>query len=89
MVLDVRHHSTEPSMCQIEFDAAMTKAALDKLYVNLSASQALKRLKGHGFGVRKVEAAGQTTLFRNFGRPVTFVAILRRCTSRMALDPCK
>lgn len=35
----------------------MTKTPTDKLYVNLSASQARKRLKGHGFGVRKVEAA--------------------------------
>jgi len=35
----------------------MTKAATDKLYVNLSASQARKRLKGQGFGVRKVAAA--------------------------------
>ena len=28
-----------------------------RLHVNLSASQTRKRLKGHGFGVRKVEAA--------------------------------
>lgn len=27
-----------------------------RLYVNLSASQARKRLKGHGFGVRRVES---------------------------------
>jgi hypothetical protein len=37
----------------------MTKTATDKLYVNLSASQTRKRLKGHGFGVRNVEAAGR------------------------------
>lgn len=37
----------------------MTKTATDKLYVNLSASQTRKRLKGHGFGVKKVEAAGR------------------------------
>ena len=37
----------------------MTKPATDKLYVNLSASQTRKRLKGHGFGVKKVEAAGR------------------------------
>jgi hypothetical protein len=35
----------------------MTNATTDKLYVYLSASQTRKRLKGHGFGVRKVEAA--------------------------------
>ena len=38
---------------------AMTKARTDKLYVNLSASQTRKRLKGHGFGVKKVESAGR------------------------------
>ncbi len=37
----------------------MTKTATDKLYVNLSASQTRKRLKGRGFGVKKVEAAGR------------------------------
>lgn len=37
----------------------MTKAKSDKLYVNLSASQARKRLKGHGFGVKRVESAGR------------------------------
>jgi DNA transformation protein and related proteins len=31
----------------------------DRLYVHLGASQARKRLKGHGFGVRKVETAGK------------------------------
>lgn len=35
----------------------MAKATPHKLYVNLSASQARKRLKGHGLGVRRVEAA--------------------------------
>lgn len=34
----------------------MPKATHTKLYVNLSASQTRKRLKGYGFGVRKVEA---------------------------------
>ena len=34
----------------------MNKPAADHLYVNLSASQTRKRLKGYGFGVRKVEA---------------------------------
>lgn len=29
-----------------------------RLYVNLGASQVRKRLKGYGFGVRKVESAG-------------------------------
>ncbi len=33
----------------------MTTPTTDYLYVNLSASQTRKRLKGHGFGVRKVE----------------------------------
>jgi DNA transformation protein and related proteins len=31
----------------------------DRLFVNLGASQARRRLKGHGFGVRKVETAGK------------------------------
>ena len=35
----------------------MTKQATHTLYVNMSASQTRKRLKGHGFGVKKVEAA--------------------------------
>jgi hypothetical protein len=30
----------------------------DRLYVDLGASQVRRRLKGHGFGVRKVETAG-------------------------------
>jgi hypothetical protein len=29
------------------------------LYVNLSASEARRRLKGHGLGVRRVESAGK------------------------------
>ena len=29
------------------------------LYVKLSASEARRRLKGHGFGVRRIEAAGK------------------------------
>lgn len=37
----------------------MTKTDTHKLYVNLSASQTRKRLKGHGFGVRRIEAAGR------------------------------
>jgi DNA transformation protein len=39
--------------------AEMSKTTTDKLYVNLSASQTRKRLKGRGFGVKKVEAAGR------------------------------
>lgn len=35
----------------------MNKPATHQLYVNLSASQTRKRLRGHGFGVRRVEAA--------------------------------
>ena len=35
----------------------MSRPSTDRLFVNLSASQTRKRLKGHGFGVRKVEAA--------------------------------
>jgi len=31
----------------------------DRLYVNLSASQVRRRLKGYGFGVKKVESAGR------------------------------
>lgn len=30
----------------------------DRLYVKLGASQTRKRLKGHGYGVKKVETAG-------------------------------
>jgi len=32
----------------------------EKLFVNLGASQARRRLKGFGHGVRKVETAGRT-----------------------------
>jgi len=32
----------------------------DKLFVNLSASQARRRLKGFGHGVRKVQSAGRS-----------------------------
>ncbi len=35
----------------------MNKHATKKLFVNLSASQVRKRLKGYGFGVKRVEAA--------------------------------
>jgi hypothetical protein len=35
----------------------MSKTTTYTLYVNLSASQTRKRLKGHGFGAKKVEAA--------------------------------
>ena len=31
----------------------------ERLYVELSASQARRRLKGRGFGVRRVESAGK------------------------------
>lgn len=31
----------------------------DKLYVNISASQARRRLKGFGHGVRKIQSAGK------------------------------
>ncbi len=31
----------------------------DRLYVALSASQVRRRLKGHGFGVRKVHSDGK------------------------------
>jgi DNA transformation protein len=33
-------------------------AKTDRFYVQLGASQARRRLKGHGFGVKKVETAG-------------------------------
>ncbi|MCP4191424.1 MAG: hypothetical protein GY768_12435 [Planctomycetaceae bacterium] len=35
------------------------KPAADKLYVNLSASQTRKRVKGYGFGIRKIQANGR------------------------------
>lgn len=31
----------------------------DKLFVNLGASQVRRRLKGFGYGVRKVQSAGR------------------------------
>jgi hypothetical protein len=31
----------------------------DHLYVKLSASEVRRRLKGHGFGVRRIESAGK------------------------------
>lgn len=37
----------------------MTTTKGDRLHINLSASQARRRLKGLGFGVRKVESAGR------------------------------
>ena len=37
----------------------MTDIKGDRLYVNASASQARKRLKGFGHGVRKVQSAGK------------------------------
>lgn len=43
----------------------MSKALTEKLYLNLSASQTRKRLKGHGFGVKRVEATdrNQSVIF--------------------------
>jgi hypothetical protein len=37
----------------------MTGLKGDRLYVNLSASQTRRRLKGVGLGVRKIESAGK------------------------------
>jgi len=37
----------------------MTNTKGERLHVNLGASQARRRLKGLGFGVRKVESAGR------------------------------
>lgn len=37
----------------------MTDTKGYRLHVQLGASQVRKRLKGHGFGVRKVESAGK------------------------------
>ena len=37
----------------------MTDIKGDRLYVNLSASEVRGRLKGHGFGVKKVHSAGR------------------------------
>jgi len=37
----------------------MTNIKGDRLHVRLSASQTRRRLKGLGFGVRKVESAGR------------------------------
>jgi len=34
----------------------------DKLYVNVSALQTRRRLRGFGHGVRKVQSAGKTLL---------------------------
>jgi hypothetical protein len=41
---------------QKTYNQTMTKTTTYALYVNLSASQTRKRLKGYGFGVKKVEA---------------------------------
>ena len=38
---------------------AMTELKGDRLYVNLSASQVRRRLKGFGHGVRKIQSAGK------------------------------
>jgi DNA transformation protein and related proteins len=32
----------------------------DRLYVNLSATQTRRRLKGHGFGVSKIHSDGKS-----------------------------
>src|SRR5437867_1774232 len=40
-------------------NAVMADPKGDKLYVNLSASQVRRRLKGVGYGVRKVHSAGR------------------------------
>jgi DNA transformation protein len=37
----------------------MTDIRGDRLYVNLSASQVRRRLKGFGHGVRKIQSAGR------------------------------
>lgn len=37
----------------------MTEDANGSLYVALSASEVRRRLKGHGFGVRRIESAGK------------------------------
>ena len=37
----------------------MSEIKGDKLYVELGASQVRRRLKGHGFGVRKVHSDGK------------------------------
>jgi hypothetical protein len=37
----------------------MTESPSGTLYVSLSASEVRRRLKGHGFGVRRIESAGK------------------------------
>jgi hypothetical protein len=37
----------------------MTETTSGNLYVALSASEVRRRLKGHGFGVRRIESAGK------------------------------
>lgn len=37
----------------------MTENTSGNLYVALSASEVRRRLKGHGFGVRRIESAGK------------------------------
>jgi DNA transformation protein and related proteins len=37
----------------------MTEIKGDRLYVNLGASQTRRRLQGHGFGVKKIQATGR------------------------------
>jgi hypothetical protein len=38
---------------------SMSELKGDRLYVNLSANQTRRRLKGHGFGVRKIQSDGK------------------------------
>ena len=37
----------------------MSQIKGDRLHVKLSASEVRRRLRGHGFGVRKVQSAGR------------------------------
>jgi hypothetical protein len=43
----------------IRYQFAMPDIKGDKLFVNLGASQARRRLKGFGHGVRKIQTAGK------------------------------
>jgi hypothetical protein len=40
-------------------EVPMSEIKGDRLFVRLSASQARRRLQGHGFGVRKVHSTGR------------------------------
>ena len=74
----------------------MTDIKGDRLYVNLGASQVRRRLKGHGFGVRKVFSDGKSSRDAKFGFGLIFsnpfehlFTVIRRAEwGRSPVAPC-